>query len=104
MPYGDVFAITGASNAYPCVLTCTNAVSVGNLVLIQNVLGMVQLNGGVYQVTARDNSTVTINVDSTLFGPYISGGTLQATSNVNSFEEIELHSIILDVSPSSLLA
>jgi hypothetical protein len=103
-PYGDVFLITGATNAYPCVLTCLNAVSVGNLVLIQNVLGMTQLNGGVYQVTARDNSTVTINVDSTTFGTYISGGTLQATSNVNAFEEIELHSIILDVSPSSLLA
>jgi hypothetical protein len=101
---GPPFAITGATNAYPCVLTTTAADEVNQLVLIQGVVGMTQLNGNIYQVISSTSTTVTINVDSTLFGSYISGGTATQVAGLNSFAEIELHGIILDVNPSQVLS
>lgn len=98
------FAITGATNANPCVLTCSGQFEIGTLITISGVVGMTQLNNNTYQVTNSTTTTVTINVDSTAFGVYISGGTANAVAGVNAFAEIELHSFILDVNPSQLLA
>lgn len=104
IPSGTAFAITGATQAYPCVLTCAGAFSAGKLLLISGVQGMTQLNGNVYQVITSNSTTVTINVDSTAFTAYTSGGTATPVQNVNAFAEIELHGFILDASPSQLLA
>lgn len=101
---GNVFTITGATQASPCVLTCTNQVSVGQLVSITGVLGMTQLNDNVYNVIARSSTTITIGVDSTAFTAYTSGGSLQVVGPQNQFSEVELHSMIIDVSPSMVLA
>jgi len=104
VPVGPPFAITGVSNAYPCVLTTSADTQANQLVLIQGVLGMPQINGNIYQVLSSNSTTVTINVDSTLFGTYLSGGIATQVSGVNAFAEIELHSIVLDFSPSQILA
>ncbi len=64
---------------------------------------MTQLNGQTYDVITSDATTVTIDVDSTAFSPYISGGIATLLYLPNQFAEIELHSIILDVNPSQLL-
>ncbi len=101
---GIPFAITGASQAIQCVLTCAGAFEIGQLIQIAGVVGMTQLNGNIYQVVVSDSTTVTINVDSTGFTAYVSGGTATPVANINAFAEIELHSIVMDVSPSQLLA
>lgn len=102
-PTAVQFAITGATNANPCVLTCTAIFPVGQLVMITGVVGMTQLNGNVYQVISSDGTHLTINVDSSAFNTYISGGIVAAVFNTYAFAEIEIHSIILDCSPSQLL-
>jgi hypothetical protein len=49
---------------------------VGNLVNINGIVGMTELNGNSYTVLNVTGSTVTINVDSSDFTSYISGGTI----------------------------
>ena len=103
-PSNPPFAITGATNAYPCVLTTFADTQANQLVLIQGVVGMVQLNGNIYQVISSNSTTVTIDLDSSAFGTYLSGGIATQVSGVNAFAEIELHGIILDCTPSQILA
>jgi len=103
-PTNTTFAITGATNANPCVLTCNGNFNTGQLILITNVMGMTQLNNNVYYVISSNSTTVTIFVNSTTFGTYLTGGTAVAVTPVNQTAEIELHGFILDVSPSQLLA
>lgn len=101
------FSITGASQANPCVLTCNGQFSAGKLLQITGVVGMTQLNftgSNYYQVIASSSTTVTINVDSTAFTAYVSGGTAMQYGPLNQFAEIELHGFVIDVSPSQLLA
>jgi len=103
MPSGVFYPITDVSQANPAVLTTVAAFEIGQLILINGVVGMTQLNGNYYQVLDSDATTVTIDVDSTGFTTYVSGGTAVVVSGINGFAEIELHSIVLDVQPSQLL-
>lgn len=102
-PSAIQFSITGATTANPCVLSCTATFEPGQQVEITNVVGMTQLNGHVYQVISTNGTQVTINVDSSMFSTYISGGIIAASFNTYAFAEIELHSMILDINPSQLL-
>lgn len=79
--YVTIFPITGATNATQCVLTCTSNFVVGQTITIQSVVGMTELNNRTFTVTAVTPTTVTINVDSTGFGVYVSGGTASSISN-----------------------
>ncbi len=99
---GTPFAVTGATNAFPCILTCASNFDVGDMIQIQGVFS----NPGtfIYQVTAVSSSTVTINVNSTLFGTATGRGTAVEVANINQFAEIELHGFILDCSPSMVLS
>lgn len=97
------FAITGVTQTNPCVLTCVGQFGEGQLITISGVVGMTQLNGQTYDVISSTPTTVTVDVDSTAFSPYISGGIATLLYLPNQFSEIELHSIILDVNPSQLL-
>lgn len=101
---GTSFAITGVTNAYPAILTTVAAFQTGQLIRINGVLGTTELNGNTYQVLTSNATTVTINVDSSLFGTYVTGGTATQVAGINAFAEIELHSIVLDFSPSQVLA
>ena len=67
--------ITGASQSNPCVITASNTFSVGEPVTITGVGGMTQLNGNTYIVTAASGSSFTIDIDSSAFTAYTSGGT-----------------------------
>lgn len=69
-------AITGITNAASAVITVNNSLVIGQAVFIEGVGGMVQLNGNTYTVTAANSTSVTINVNSTAFGVYTSGGTV----------------------------
>lgn len=101
---GPLLSITGASKTNPAVLTVTNTFIVDQVVEIVDVLGMTQLNDNRYMVISATPTTVTIGVDATNFDTYISGGTIKAIAPNNQFAEIELHSFIIDVTPSMVLA
>jgi hypothetical protein len=101
---GTPFSIMGATTANPCVLTCAGQFETGQLIQISGIVGMTQLNGNIYQVLTSSSTTVTINVNSSTFTAYISGGTATPISGINGFSEIELHGFILDTNPSQLLA
>ena len=102
-------AITDATQANPCVLTTTARSAAGSLIQINGVVGMVELNyssttNNIYHVLTSDATTVTIEVDSTAFTPYDSGGTITQVAYVNQTAEIEFHGAVIDVSSSSVLA
>ncbi len=107
LPSGTPIAITGATNAYPCVVTCVNAFSPYQVVQISGVQGMAQLNTPPnlgYSVISSTGTTVTLNVDSSAFGAYTGGGFITATQLPNQFAEVELHGFVIDISQSQLLA
>jgi hypothetical protein len=66
--------ITNAFNGNPTELISVNSFSAGQTVMIMGVNGMTQLNGNTYTILAATPTTVTIDVDSTLFGAFTSGG------------------------------
>lgn len=106
---GEPLTITGATQANPCVLACVNNLDSGMLIKIQGVVGMTQLNfdtneNNYYNIISRTGTHITIEVDSTGFTAYSSGGTAQHVAPINQTAEIEIHSFILDVNPSQLLA
>ena len=103
------FTITDATATYPVVLTVDNALSPGNMVRIDGVLGMTELNYDgtqftIYQVIDTSSTTLTIDLDGSAFSSYISGGTVTQLSMPNQFSEIIIHGFILDVNPSQVLA
>jgi hypothetical protein len=80
--------VTGATQANPCVLTLAttsgtrgtisgggNPAVIGMQISLASVGGMTQLNGNTYTVTAVAGNSVTINVDSSAFSAFTSGGT-----------------------------
>ena len=66
------------SQANPCVITATNTFSVGQIIFIEGVGGMTQLNNNFYTITAVSGTSITLNVDSTGFTAFTSGGTATA--------------------------
>lgn len=102
-PQSVSFAITGATNASPCVLTCNGQFETDDEILITGVVGMTELNNGTFRVISSTSTLVTINIDSTSFAAYVSGGTASQTIYPNQFAEIELHGFILNTSPSQML-
>lgn len=87
--YAQSFAITGVSQANPAVVTSTSSFSVGQKILIDGVLGMTELNGNYYIVTAVTPTTFSIDVDSTSFTMYSSGGSASSILNtINYFTGI----------------
>ena len=74
--------ITGATQANPCVITSpSHGLSSGRTVTINDVLGMTSLNNNQYTVTVINLNTFSLNVNSTLFGAYTSGGYWQTTDD-----------------------
>ena len=77
-----VLAVTGATNANPCVIrSVAHGLSTGDIVTFDTVGGMTQLNGNQYLMTKIDANTFSLqdvyantNIDSTKYGVYTSGG------------------------------
>jgi hypothetical protein len=82
-------AITGATKANPCVLTCTaHTFIVGDVVRISGVTGMTELNGNDYVVSAVATNSITLfSVDSTSYTTYVSGG-IAAKGTFSNFCEL----------------
>lgn len=83
--YDVTFVITGATNATQVVLTATTSFQPGQRVEVTGVGGMTQLNGNFYTVVANGVTTLTLNVDSTGFGVYTSGGNVSSLQNVINY-------------------
>ena len=67
--------ITGLTRANPCVVTsASHGYTVGRRLHFIEVAGMTEVNGKYYKVTAATTNTYTLNVDSTNFTTYTSGG------------------------------
>lgn len=79
-------SISAATQANPCQITSTtHRLRVGDTLSIAGVVGMTQLNGNTYTVvTIVDANNFTINVDSTAFTAYVSGGTWTTTVEPNA--------------------
>lgn len=73
---GDTRNIAGVSQSDPGVVDTTtpHGLSSGNIVTISGVLGMTELNGNTYIITVTNATQFTIDVDTTTFGAYVSGG------------------------------
>lgn len=82
-------AITAATKANPCVLTATgHTFIVGDVVRISGVVGMTQLNGNDYVVSAIALNVITLfGVDSTDYTAYTSGG-IAAKGTFSNFCEL----------------
>ena len=81
-------SITGASKAVNCILTASNHFGPGARVLISDVGGMTQLNGNTYIIVSSNGSTMTLNVDSTSFTTYTSGGTASLVTTDTTVPQI----------------
>lgn len=84
-PADSTNSITAATQANPCVLTANNTLTANDTIYISGVGGMTQLNGHRYRVLSRTTTTITIDVNSTSFNAYTSGGvfhTLPQTGEV----------------------
>lgn len=67
--------ITDITQAASAVFTAANTLAVGETVHLKDILGMTQMNGRRGTVTARDAGHFTLNINSTAFSAYASGGT-----------------------------
>lgn len=82
---GVITGITQPSN--PCsVFSPAHGLATGAVITINNVGGMVQLNGNTYTITRVNGNRFTLDgVDNTGFGAYTGGGTWISSSNTASF-------------------
>lgn len=81
--YDDYFIpitnITQDSSAV--VSTAPSALQVGDRVIFVNVVGMTEINSSIGTVSAASATSVTVNIDSRNFTPYISGGSISKLIN-----------------------
>jgi len=87
---GDTVAITGITQADPCVITvgASHGFLSGDHVWIQDIVGMTELNDFLYYVTSVTTTEILIEdvhtnvaVDSTAYTAWSSGGTVQVANN-----------------------
>lgn len=73
---GSTIGITGVTKANPGVVSTdiTHGLADGDEVEINDVLGMIELNGNTYTVTVIDPHSFSIGVDTTGFTTYTAGG------------------------------
>lgn len=83
---GSAKTLTAITKAASAVCTSTgHGLTVGTVVVFANAGGMVEINGMVGIITAQDTNTFTVNINSSSFSTYTSGGT--ATSQTMTLIE-----------------
>jgi uncharacterized protein (TIGR02217 family) len=70
-----ITAISAPGATTTLTVGASNGFAINDLVYITGVVGETQLNGLVGTVTASPGTTITVNINSTGFSTYISGGT-----------------------------
>lgn len=66
--------ITGITLGFPTVVTAANSFVAGDIVNISGIVGTTQLNQNDLVVISSTGATITLDVDSTTFTPWVSGG------------------------------
>ena len=86
--WGSANALTSISNANPAVVTDTaHAIPDGSVVKVGGVVGMEEINDQIAVVEVVDaNSYRLLGIDSTNYGVYTSGGSVQVATFSNSCE------------------
>jgi len=87
---GSQKTITAISKASEAVITGTHDFSIGDLILIAAVVGMVKMNDRVVRVKSVSTtvSFVAEEIDSTNFATYVSGGTATKITAFDSFDNV----------------
>lgn len=76
-PIASGVTVTGITKATQAVVTAAgHTLSVGDAVLINGVIGMIEINNIIGIVYATTATTITLNINSTGFTAYSSGGTI----------------------------
>lgn len=80
---GATYSITALTKANPGVVTTSAAhnLSTGDRIFIYGAVGMNQVNNLSYTIIVTGTTTFSIGVDTTTFGTYTSGGTVQLQYN-----------------------
>lgn len=74
-PKAVVATITAISKAASAVVTAANDFAISDIVAFAAVAGMTEINGLVGTLSAASATSFTVNIDSSLFTTYTSGGT-----------------------------
>lgn len=80
--------ITNITRANPCVITANNSFSPGQFILIEDVGGMTQINDKEYVITSCNSTSITLNLNSSTFSAYTSGGIASLPGGVVSVPQI----------------
>lgn len=83
--YLNNFIITAITLGNPTVITANNDLQAGQEVLILGVVGTTELNNNTYKIITATPTSITIDVDSTFFTPYVSGGVVASSQNVVNY-------------------
>lgn len=83
--YLESLTITGITLGPTTIVNVINALQAGQPVEIDGVVGTTQLNGNLYTIISATPTTLTLNVDSTLFTLYGSGGIVSSLQNVVNY-------------------
>lgn len=78
----NTVVITGVTNSANAVVSCpAHTFNVGDVVVIEDVVGLPKLNNSTARVLAKTSANVTLEgVNSTDWGTYVSGGTIKNVS------------------------
>jgi hypothetical protein len=86
---GSDITITGITAASPAVVTATNSLSNGDLVVITGVVGMTQINNRVVRVSSVSGTGFTCEgLDASGFSAYVSGGVGNEVTTLLSFDNV----------------
>lgn len=93
--------ITEITKGTTTIITfASNTIVTGQAVLIDGVVGMTELNGNTYNVDYAGAMIIEIDVDSTEFTTYVSGGTadVQVNGQIGKVKEIvDINNFVLDI-------
>ncbi len=88
--WGSAVNITGITKAASAVITVSSVsgFSIGDRVIIQGVTGMTEINdkhGTITAITTTPSITITVDIDSSAYTTYVSGGTVTHVVDVTKF-------------------
>ena len=89
---GSEITITGITNANPAVVSATNSLSDGDIVILSGIVGMEKLNGRAARVTSSSGSAFSLEgIDTTstsVWGTYSSAGVANEISAWDTFGNV----------------
>jgi hypothetical protein len=83
--YSNAFPITNISQASQALITTSSNFQPGQQIQIGGVVGMTEINGLTVTVVSVTPTDVTVNLDTTGFTAYASGGTASSLTNVFNY-------------------